>query len=504
MNNHDLALSVCVSGAAIVLACALKPEIMFHWFLVPVFVSGVLIGVEFFAWVRNRLDLFDPAGLVAGYGYYFFFVAPLLTVLLDYHTPELSVAPNWLDWLGGMAAVNCAGLVVYLGTKNFLGRATNLPRRVWCIQHGRFVHLIALVLPITAFVQLLIFSRFGGIWGFMQAFSTDSKAFEGMGWQFLIAEACPSLFAVFVLVYRRNALRKAPWTPIVLLAFGFFLAKLIFGGLHGSRSNTVWMMFWLCGAFHVWIKPVPRHLVALGLAFLVGFMYAYGFYKAQGVDAFGTLQHSEEMQTTANRTGRTLDSTLLGDFARSEIQAYLLYRLVDVRDYNYALGRTYMNAFMVVLPKTLRPSWMPSKVEKGTEALYGRGTYSEDYLRASQVYGLSGEAMLNFSPLSIPPAFAIMAVAVVRTRSLLFAHKNDARRLLFPFYVNTCILVLNSDLDNIIVFFLTTALPVLVLLKLSTTSSVFVRDGLSRLSTYKSKLYAKASTVCLASSESVI
>jgi|HubBroStandDraft_5_1064220.scaffolds.fasta_scaffold39581_2 hypothetical protein len=467
-NNLDLALSLCVSGAVILFVCALNPEVMLHWFLIPVFISGALIGVEFFAWLRNRLDLFDPVGLVGAYGYYFFFVAPLLTALWQFHTRELLVAPNWLDWMGGMATLNCAGVIIYLGTKTFLGRMNRAPKAVWHVQHNRFVHLMALVLPITALVQAFIFSKFGGIWGFMEAFSTDSKAFDGMGWQFLIAEAFPSLLAVFVLVYKRNALRRAPWTPIALLAFLFFVTKLVFGGLHGSRSNTVWLMLWLCGAIHVWIKPVPRHLVAIGIAFLVVFMYVYGFYKAQGVDALGTLQSSDEMHTTANRTGRTFDSTLLGDFARSEIQAYLLYRLVEVHDYDYAGGDTYLGAFLVMVPKTLRPDWVPSKVQKGTEALYGRGEYSPEYLRASQVYGLAGEAMLNFSPFAVPLGFAVLGFVVVKTRALQLTDCNDARRLLLPFYVTACILILNSDLDNIIVFFLTTAVPVLAVLKMST------------------------------------
>jgi superoxide dismutase len=441
---------------------------MLHWFLIPVFVSGVLIGVDFFSWLRGKLDLLEPTGLVGAYGYYFFFIAPLLTVLWQYHTRELPVAPDWRDWIGGMAALNCAGLIIYLGTKNFLGRRTYPPKTVWRIRHNRFVHIMALVLPISALVQLLIFSKFGGIWEFMQAFSTDTKAFDGMGWQFLIAEAFPCLLAVFTLVCKRDALRQTPWTPIALLAFAFFVTKLIFGGLRGSRSNTVWAMFWLCGAIHAWTKPVPRHLVAIGIALLVIFMYAYGFYKAQGVDALETLQSSEEMNTTANRTGRTLDTTLLGDLARSETQAYLLYRLADVRDYDYAAGTTYVSAFMVILPKTFRPDWISSKVEKGTEALYGRGIFSTEYVSASQVYGLAGEAMLNFSPVSIPLAFSALAFVVVKSRALQFAHPDDARRLLLPFLVNMCILVLNSDLDNIIVFFLTTALPVLTILKFST------------------------------------
>jgi len=463
----DLAMAVSVSGATVVTVCATNPETMLHWFVIPVFLSGVLIGVDFFAWLRNRMDLFDPVGLVGAYGYYFFFIAPLLTVMWRYHTPELVEPPGWRDWIGLMAILNCAGLIVYLTVRRFLQNRSHPPKTVWIIGPNRLVHLMAVVLPLTAAVQVWIFVRFGGLWGYMQTFSDDFHAFDGMGWIFLVAETFPVLLAVLVLVYKRKVLKQAPWTAIALLITAFFLTKMVFGGLRGSRSNTILAMFWLCGAIHFWVKPVPRHLVTTGIAFLVAFMYLYGFYKDQGVNAFDTLQSSDEMQATSHRTKRTFDAALLGDLARSELQAYVLYRVLSVGDYDYAAGGTYLNAPLAIIPKSIRPDWLPSKVEKGTEALVGRGTYSQAYQQASQVYGLAGEAMLNFSPWFAPLSFAGLAFIVVKTRRVLFSHPDDARRLLLPFLAIACILVLNSDLDNMVLFFLASVLPVLAVVKLS-------------------------------------
>jgi hypothetical protein len=460
-------MAVSVSGATVVIVCATNPETMLHWFVIPVLFSGVLIGVDFFAWFRGRMDLFDPVGLVGAYGYYFFFVAPLLTVMWKYHTPGLAEPPGWRDWMGAMAILNCAGLMVYLIVRRFLQNRRPLPKTAWIIGNHRLVHLMAVALPLTAAVQVWILVRFGGLWGYMQAFSDNFHAFDGMGWIFLVAETFPSLLAVFVLVYKRKVLKQAPWTAIALLMIAFFITKLIFGGLRGSRSNTILAMFWLCGAIHLWIKPVPRHLVTIGIAFLVAFMYLYGFYKEQGVTAFDALQNPEDVQATSHKTTRTLDTALLSDLARSELQAYVLYRVLSVGDYDYAAGSTYLNAPLVLIPKSIRPDWIPSKVEKGTEALVGRGTYSQAYQQASQVYGLSGEAMLNFSPWFAPLSFAGLAFSVVKTRRVLFSHPDDGRRLLLPFLVTACILVVNSDLDNMVFFFLASVLPVLAVIKLS-------------------------------------
>ncbi len=43
---------------------------------------------------------------------------------------------------------------------------------------------------------------------------------------------------------------------------GYFLLKLLFGGLRGSRTITVFGLFWIAGAIHIWIRPVPRKFLA--------------------------------------------------------------------------------------------------------------------------------------------------------------------------------------------------------------------------------------------------
>lgn len=467
-NTTDLALSACISGAISLACCILEPQTMLHWFVIPVFISGVMIGVDCFAWIRNRLDLFDPIGWVGAYGYYFFFVAPLLTVLWRYHTAELGEPPNWRDWIGWMAVLNCGGLIVYFFVRSLLQNRTRTPNSVLLFSRDRLVHVMSMALPLTVVVQALVFVKFGGIWGFMETFSAHDNAFDGMGWQFLIAESFPCLLAIFVLVYKRKALKRAPWAAIALMMAALFITKLLFGGLRGSRSNTIWAMFWLVGAIHLWIKPVPRHFLMAGAGFLIAFMYLYGFYKQEGTDALETIQSQDEMQSSSDRTGRTLDMALLGDLARSETQAYELYRLAAVRDYDYAGGATYISALAVLIPKSIRPDWIPSKLEKGTEALHGKGTYSSEYKHASQVYGLAGEAMLNFTPLSVPLVFAALAYVVTKIREMLVLHADDARRLSLPFLVIGCVVVLNSDLDNVVVFLLTTALPVFLVLKFCT------------------------------------
>src|SRR5690606_36895410 len=80
----------------------MSSEQFLHWFIVPVTVCGVIIGVVAIDWLRGRMDLMDPVGWVGLFGVHFFFLAPLLIVLWDYQMLYLPPMDDWRPWLGGM------------------------------------------------------------------------------------------------------------------------------------------------------------------------------------------------------------------------------------------------------------------------------------------------------------------------------------------------------------------------------------------------------------------
>ena len=54
-----------------------------HWSVPVLVLCGCLIGKDAVDWIRGRLDLFDPAGILGIFGYYFFFLTPMLQIYLD-------------------------------------------------------------------------------------------------------------------------------------------------------------------------------------------------------------------------------------------------------------------------------------------------------------------------------------------------------------------------------------------------------------------------------------
>jgi hypothetical protein len=257
-------------------------------------------------------------------------------------------------------------------------------------------------------LQIWIYAQQGGIIGYIEQFSRsildpEPPPFKDMGWIFMVSESFPILGMVYFAVSVGRLRTARTWLVIGLIMFGFFALQMLFGGLRGSRSNTVWALFWAAGIIHFWVRPLNRTLVLAGICFLAAFMYLYGFYKGLRKDVWTVFEAGAIPAEASIKTGRTLEGMLLGDLGRSDVQAFLLYRLsMPNPDYQYAWGRTYLASATLLIPRALWPDRPPGKVKEGTEAQYGAGSWDEDKWNSSLVYGLAGEAMLNFGPLAVP------------------------------------------------------------------------------------------------------
>jgi hypothetical protein len=456
----------------IVFGFVVASEQTVHWFLVPILFCGVLIGCDAADWFRGRLDLFDPSGIIGLLGVHFFFLAPLLHVAWNSWMRYVEPPPDWRDWLGSMAIVNAVGLVFYRYARRGAAlweRRSTTKETVWRLRRRPLLWAAGCGMILSGALQIWVYAQHGGIIGYIEAFTqavhnTDLSGFTGMGWIFMVSESFPILGMVWFAVCAGHSSTARSWLVISLVLFGFFVLQMFFGGLRGSRSNTIWALFWATGIIHFWICSVNRTFVFIGICFLVVFMYLYGFYKDLGEDTW-TAYQAGEIDLAASKTGRTLDGLLLGDLGRSDVQAFLLYRLSRPdRDYRYAWGRTYLESATLLIPKAFWPDRPPGKVKAGTEAQYGVGSYDEHKWSSSLVYGLAGEAMLNFGPIAVPFAYGVFGLVVgVLERFLYTLRHRDTRLLLYPFLVNSCFSMLQSDSDNLLFNFIKGGLvPILV------------------------------------------
>jgi hypothetical protein len=179
------------------------------------------------------------------------------------------------------------------------------------------------------------------------------------------------------------------------------------------------------------------------------FIYFYSFYKSMGKDATQAFSASaEDREQIAREKHRTPDAILLGDLGRSDVQAYVLYRLRnDIKDFDYAKGRTYLGAASLWIPRWLLPNKPDTKLREGSEIQDGSGY--DPQAASSRVYGLAGESMLNFGPLAVPVAYAAFGLLVGWfRRGVDRLLPGDARFLLVPFGVYMFLGILMGDSDN--------------------------------------------------------
>jgi len=108
------------------------------------------------------------------------------------------------------------------------------------------------------------------------------------------------------------------------------------------------------------------------------------------------------------------------------------------------------DAAVFLLPDTVWPGRPEGKGAAGTRALYGEYLASSSF-RASNIYGLGGEALLNFGIVGPPVAFIVLGVVVGRVfRGASQLQHGDPRLLLLPFAVLCCVILFLNDFDNLL------------------------------------------------------
>jgi hypothetical protein len=413
-------------------------------------------------------DLFQPIPMLGTYGLYFFFIAPLLHVCHDYWFTSAVWAPadlpeDWRPWLGLMAFLNLFGLIVY---KLFYKPFTRLfsskrPPATQQLSPSAVRLFGPLFAAVTLSLQVYVYYRIGGISAFIESFGSQQKGqssdFTGLGWLFNLASAFPVIIFITTSVLFRKYLQRMSFIGLAIYMTTMFVLAVFFGGLSGSRGNTVFTLIYLIGIFHLTVRPLSKKWLSGAAVATVLFMYFFGFYKANPqllsdpITFLATMSSSEARTDLERKNHRNVDGLLLGDLGRSDVQAYLLRQMVrDESDIQHGYGKTYVDSIMSFIPYDILGYRPPGKLLFGTEAIYGSGTYSPTRF-SQQIYGLAGETMLNFGPYSAPFGFVMLAAAVGYVRAATSRWSPlDCHQYLVPIMPIACILLLSSDLDNVI------------------------------------------------------
>lgn len=460
----DYAISALIVGVITGMFSLLSHSVL-HWFLLPVMACGILAGVDIVRLARERLDLFDARTIIACLAFYGFFVAPILHVIWNQYGVgnEMFLWGDWRTWLAGMAALNAAGLILFRLAESAVFHKTRPSVTAWEIQRDRFYPLSLLAMTASVAGVSAFLWQFDGVEGLVNTFERNQDAFRGKGW--LLVFAWPlAVLSFVVLMYvgtdRQRELRS-PLTLGVVLASLFGVGHFVFMGWFGSRSATVWALFWMLGVVHHRLRRFSRKTIMLGVVSLVAFMYFYGFYKERGRAGFEILR-TPTMWLKPAGYERDLKYLLTGDLARADSNALILHNLVkDPTDYDYRWGLTYLGALTILIPRNIWANRPEIRVDAGSEAQLGKTAPWP----SSRMYGLSGEALLNFGPAGVPILFLIYGCMVGwYRRKLMGWGQRDARMLLAPFFTLMVVGALVYDSDVLVFFAISEGLLISVLI----------------------------------------
>jgi hypothetical protein len=453
----ELVLAAALAGI-VALVVAFEYEEARRWTLIPIAACGTIALLDALDAIRGRRDPFDPIALVGLVGVHAFFLAPLLhgpwdMWLGDYEAPYL---PDWRDWLGTMAALNALGLVIYRIASRTGARADL--SRPWRVNRERLIPLLLIAVVVSAVVEVTVFATLGGVREQVETMVAEGDAsVAGMGWEFVVGEAFPTLAFLGFLVLWGKSPRGRSWPVLVTVLVSFLALKLFFGGFRGARANTVFALAWALGAVHIWVRPLPRTLFVAAAGVLLVFSFFYGFFKDGGFEGLDAAMNQETREDWEAKTKRGPEAMVLGDLSRSDVHAYALAHTTELLgDYQLGLGRSYVGDIAGFIPRSLWPGRPVGKAVEGTEITLGAGTFEGvETFYCRRQWGLVGEFMLNFGPVALPLPFLFLGVVVRRVSCLLRdLAPDDPRRLLLPLASVGCPLALYYDLDNMLLFVL--------------------------------------------------
>lgn len=436
----------------------LKPNVMLHWFLIPITISGLLLLPDCIKYFCGKYDVFDPKAIISLAGMHFFYIAPIIFLFNEMQMLYVVNPPDWRNWVGIFGVLNSVGILIFkfINNNKYLVPLKNKQFHVkWELEKGRFLILSSIFLVIGLIAELYIFRKIGGIKGFMVEKVERTGKLDGAGWILMFGESLPILF-MFLITYlfvNKNKEYKRNKIVILIVTIIFFFLQFFIAGFRGSRSVTIFALFWALGIIHFYWRPIRVKAILIASIPILFFMIGYGYYKNVGyeiVDYFKGDITFEEIQRKSQNRG-TLN-TLVSDLARVDTQSYTIYRLLEYpNEYSLAFGRTYIGDLSILIPKTIWPSRPPTKIKEGTELFYGKGGYIPNIQETSRVFGLVGEGLLNFHFIGVPFLFVLWSILVFKLRKImLLLPRRDARWLFIPLLVQLSVTSLNADLDNIV------------------------------------------------------
>ncbi|WP_373893846.1 hypothetical protein [Virgibacillus sp. CBA3643] len=426
-----------------------------HWYLIPLFITLIILCFDAVSVFNKGKDLFRPKPILALFGINFFVIAPIIYINDDsLKINTIHHISNWELWIGMIAIINLLGIIVYEISYRIISRKkyTKKLKHVWHIDSTKLYRYGTVLLVICFILQAYTYISAGGISSFVDSYAERAGTFENSGWIFMISESFPIILILMICIYlKEKGIKLKSWQVIIILIL-FFLIRLYFGGLRGSRSNVIWGMLWASGIINYTLYKFKRKDLILGIIFIIIFTFSYGFYKADSQDFLEVVRGTESVESLVDNSDESINHMLVGDLSRVHIQALVLNGISNDLDYKYAYGETYLSSLNILIPDSLEIINFRNKTHFGAQILMGTSHVELTGDGTTRIFGLVGESMLNFGLLFVLPVYILLAwiVHLIEKSRQTWIVNQDGRLFIYPMLVVSCLLILVQDSDNLI------------------------------------------------------
>jgi hypothetical protein len=395
-----LSISFLLISSYTVLKIILE-DVDVYWQFVPISVLGSLFLYEILSTLNGRGELFSATSIFVFFGFSFFYVVPLNQVIWDYW-PSIPVVDGMQDWAGVWAILCIIGFfIIVFSTK--VSRASVLSNEYYRIDTKKMHLPFMVAIAICVICQGIVLVKMGGYSGYISSYEMrleesiqNYNPYDGFGFLFTFSEAVPNLISIYVVLL----IKDKPWANDLKIFIGLvlilFIINMLFGGLRGSRSTTVWSLFWFVVLYHSIIKPLKITLLASLAAVFFLFMTSYSLYKFGGVEGIQGLW-DEDVKAQVFSQKYIEDSekfALVRDAGRTDVQSYVLKTYWN-DDYPLSYGRTLIAGALSFVPGFLLPDKPVTAIKEKT------GIFMSDYSFSETSYttlltGGYGEFIINF------------------------------------------------------------------------------------------------------------
>lgn len=432
-----------------------------HPFVVPLSACGVIVGIDVVRWLRGQLDTFDPKALISMLMLHATYFAPLLHQAWEAYTKDWAaqITDGYPRYFTTYGWVSLMGVCAYQLLQRFAFRRARPSPTQWILDDGRFGSLLAVAVGVSMVAAVVVITKFGGLRREEhQQLLALGSGLQHLSWLLMLSDPLPILLSMAGVRMLTDPRRPKSMFTVILLITGMAALAFAFLGLRGSRSAFMYLLVIVAGMAHYRIRRISVPWALGGGLILIVFVYYYGFFKrlgAMGADAVGStvaaIGSAEQRRYLEQRTGNTMATTLLGDMSRAEMQTFMLYRLDAHGDrYEYRWGRTYLRSAIMIIPRAIWYEKGPGKNEAGTDLQYGQGVSLDPKRLSTRVYGLAGEAILNFGLLGVPLAFAAYGSVLGWYRRKVASWRfGDARYFLAPLFMIIAMAAYIGDSDNV-------------------------------------------------------